>query len=68
MAAKARQAAVGAGEPWAALETEGAAYIELALDPDVQRIVLLDGPAVIGDPSQWPSQSACLKKTHEALD
>jgi hypothetical protein len=25
--------------------------------------VLLDGPAVLGDPSQWPSQSSCLQST-----
>lgn len=46
---------------------EGAAYIELALEPDVQRIVLLDGPAVLGDPSQWPSQNRCLQATISTL-
>jgi hypothetical protein len=29
----------------------------MALNPEVQRIVLLDGPAVLGDPSQWSSQN-----------
>ncbi|GLQ39689.1 hypothetical protein GCM10007908_33090 [Rhizobium albus] len=67
MAAKARQAASGAEDTWAALEAEGAAYIELALDPEIQRIVLLDGPAVLGDPSAWPSQNACLAETRRAL-
>jgi AcrR family transcriptional regulator len=67
MAAKARQAASGAEDTWAALEAEGAAYIELALDPEIQRIVLLDGPAVLGDPSAWPSQNACLVETRRAL-
>ncbi|MBH0239027.1 TetR/AcrR family transcriptional regulator [Methylobrevis sp. L22] len=67
MAAKARQAAAAAANTWDALEAEGAAYIELALDPEVQRIVLLDGPAFLGDPSQWPSQSACLEETRQAL-
>jgi len=33
-----------------------AGQIEMALNPEVQRIVLLDGPAVLGDPSQWSSQ------------
>lgn len=42
---------------------EGAAYISMALDPEIRRIVLLDGPAFLGDPSQWPSQSACLEVT-----
>lgn len=67
MAAKAKQAAASACDSWAALEAEGAAYIELALDPEIQRIVLLDGPAVLGDPSAWPSQNACLAETRLAL-
>ncbi|WP_049723452.1 TetR/AcrR family transcriptional regulator [Gilvimarinus polysaccharolyticus] len=48
---------------WEGLLAEGTAYIEKALDPEFQRIVLLDGPAVLGDPSQWPSQSSCLQAT-----
>jgi AcrR family transcriptional regulator len=53
---------------WHALLAEGAAYIEMALDPEVQRIVLLDGPAVLGDPSLWPSQNSCLAETRKAVD
>ncbi|KPF51521.1 TetR/AcrR family transcriptional regulator [Rhizobium sp. AAP116] len=64
--AKARGAAAGKG--WNALLAEGAAYIEMALDPEVQRIVLLDGPAVLGDPSQWPSQNSCLQVTRQAVE
>ena len=45
----------------------GAAYIEMALDPEVRRIVLLDGPAFLGDPSKWPSQNACLSITKQAV-
>lgn len=67
MAAKAKRAAALAPDPWTALEAEGVAYIEAALDPEVQRIVLLDGPAFLGDPSKWPSQSACLAETRDAL-
>lgn len=68
MAEKAR--AIGAlnEDPWEALLAEGAAYIEMALDPEVQRIVLLDGPAVLGDPSQWPSQDSCLKATTASVE
>lgn len=36
--------------------------------PEVQRIVLLDGPAVLGDPSQWPSQNNCLQMTIRTID
>jgi hypothetical protein len=30
--------------------------------------VLLDGPAVLGDPSLWPSQNSCLQVTRSALE
>ncbi|PYB75642.1 MULTISPECIES: TetR/AcrR family transcriptional regulator [Rhizobium] len=68
MAERAKARAAAAGEGWEALLAEGAAYIEMALDPEVQRIVLLDGPAVLGDPSQWPSQNSCLKVTRQAIE
>jgi len=61
MAENARAVGAMKADPWEALLAEGAAYIEMALDPEVQRIVLLDGPAVLGDPSRWPSQDSCLK-------
>lgn len=53
---------------WDSLLAEGVAYIEMALKPEVQRIVLLDGPAFLGDPGQWPSQNACLTVTMEKLE
>lgn len=61
----ARLAVVGerAQTPWQGLLDEYRAYIEMALEPEIQRIVLLDGPAVLGDPSTWPSQNACLAET-----
>jgi AcrR family transcriptional regulator len=67
MAALAEQASEQAGGGWKGLIAEGKAYIEMALRPDVQRIVLLDGPAVLGDPSQWPSQNRCLEATIQTL-
>ena len=67
MAARAHQAGATAANAWEGLLAEGAAYIEMALDPEVQRIVLLDGPAFLGDPSQWPSQNACLEVTKQAV-
>ncbi len=48
---------------WLGLRGEYTAYIEMSLEPEIQRIMLLDGPAVLGDPSQWPSQNACLRDT-----
>jgi AcrR family transcriptional regulator len=68
MAARARQFGARKGDGWDALLAEGAAYIEMALDPEVQRIVLLDGPAFLGDPSRWPSQNACLAATRDAVE
>ena len=65
-----RAQAIGArkSDPWEALLAEGAAYVEMAMEPEVQRIVLLDGPALLGDPSQWPSQDSCLQATRQTLE
>ncbi|MBY6264102.1 TetR/AcrR family transcriptional regulator [Azospirillum sp. 412522] len=67
MAARARAVGARAANDWDGLLAEGVAYIEMALDPEVQRIVLLDGPAFLGDPSQWPSQNSCLQATLETV-
>lgn len=67
MAQRAKAAAAEIEDGWEALLAEGAAYIQMATDPEMQRIVLLDGPAVLGDPSQWPSQDNCLQMTKLAL-
>lgn len=67
MAAQARKASEAASNGWDALLAEGSAYIEMALDPQVRRIVLLDGPAFLGDPSTWQSQNACLELTRQAV-
>jgi AcrR family transcriptional regulator len=53
--------------PWQGLIDESIAYIEMALEPEIQRIMLLDGPAVLGDPSRWPNQSACLVASTRAV-
>jgi AcrR family transcriptional regulator len=52
---------------WQGLLDESAAYIEMALEPEIQRIMLLDGPAVLGDPSRWPGQNACLDLTTRTI-
>ncbi|WP_372398050.1 TetR/AcrR family transcriptional regulator [Azospirillum sp. HJ39] len=67
MAERAKQAGALAGDGWEGLLAEGAAYIEMALNPEVRRVVLLDGPAFLGDPSRWPSQNACLAVTKQAV-
>jgi AcrR family transcriptional regulator len=67
MAARAQQASATAATPWERLMAEGEAYIGMALDPEIRRIVLLDGPAFLGDPSTWPSQNVCLGVTKRAV-
>lgn len=52
---------------WLGLLAESVAYIEMALEPEIQRIMLLDGPAVLGDPSRWPNQTECLRTTTRTL-
>ncbi|WVT75319.1 TetR/AcrR family transcriptional regulator [Sinorhizobium chiapasense] len=68
MAARAKEIGSGSEDGWQAMLAEGTAYIEMALDPEVQRIVLLDGPAVLGDPSKWPSQNSCLLATRQTVE
>ncbi|MBB4226972.1 TetR/AcrR family transcriptional regulator [Rhizobium mongolense] len=68
MAARAQAIGTREGDEWQAILAEGAAYIEMALDAEVQRIVLLDGPAVLGDPSKWPSQNSCLQVTKRSVE
>ncbi|WP_220151322.1 TetR/AcrR family transcriptional regulator [Thalassospira profundimaris] len=68
MAARARAIGARRDDPWEGLLAEAEAYIEMALEPEVQRIVLLDGPAFLGDPSQWPSQNQCLVATQELVE
>lgn len=63
-----RMRAAGEGlSPWDAFVAEGVAYIEMSLESEIQRIMLLDGPAVLGDPSRWPNQTACLRTTTQMI-
>lgn len=67
MVAKAKTRAKSCASLWEGLLIEGETYIESALDPEIQRIILLDGPAVLGDPSLWPSQNRCLLSTQQIV-
>ncbi|UWN51309.1 Transposon Tn10 TetC protein [Alcanivorax sp. ALC70] len=62
-----RAARQKAASLWDGFMDESIAYLEMALEPEIQRIMLLDGPAVLGDPSQWPGQNACLGTTMDTL-
>ena len=67
MASSAQQHLEQPEDLWEGLMLEGQAYIENALNPEFQRIVLRDGPAVLGDPAHWPSQNKCLQSTRECV-
>ncbi|MGY3357765.1 AcrR family transcriptional regulator [Bradyrhizobium sp. GM0.4] len=67
MAERLRTAREQAPSLWQGLLAEGTAYIEMALDPEIQRVMLLDGPAVLGDPSKWPGENACLEITMRTI-
>ena len=68
MLVRQRQAGEQAASPWGRFIDEGIAYIEMALEPEIQRIMLLDGPAVLGDPSRWPNQTTCLRTTTQTIE
>src|SRR3954453_3703612 len=65
-----RLCAVSASAPnrWQGFVDESVAYIEMALEPEIQRIMLRDGPAVLGDPSQWPNANACVSSMTRSLN
>lgn len=67
MLARMQTAQAGAASAWLGLLEEHLSYIEMALEPEIQRIMLLDGPAVLGDPSQWPNQNACLRRATDSI-
>jgi AcrR family transcriptional regulator len=53
--------------PWESFIEEGIGYIEMALEPEIRRIVLRDGPAVLGDPASWPTTNGCMTAMKECL-
>ncbi|MFV5490073.1 TetR/AcrR family transcriptional regulator [Acinetobacter sp. ASP199] len=68
MALSAQQYLEQPDDLWDGLMLEGRTYIEHALNAEFQRIVLRDGPAVLGDPAHWPSQNKCLQSTRECVE
>ncbi|TJV74098.1 MAG: TetR/AcrR family transcriptional regulator [Mesorhizobium sp.] len=52
---------------WQHFVNECTTYIEMALEPEIQRIMFRDGPAVLGDPAQWPNASACIASMTDHL-
>ena len=68
MASSAQQHLEQPDDLWEGLMLEGRTYIQNALNSEFQRIVLRDGPAVLGDPAHWPSQNRCLQSTRECVE
>jgi AcrR family transcriptional regulator len=68
MAERLRQRAARAPTRWEGFVEEGIGYIEMALEPEIQRIILRDGPAVLGDPSSWPSADGCVAAMKASLE
>ena len=56
-----------AANRWQGFVEESVGYIEMALEPEIQRIMLRDGPAVLGDPSRWPNANACISSMTRSL-
>jgi AcrR family transcriptional regulator len=60
MAVRINEIASKAPSRWQHFVDECTTYIEMALEPEIQRIMFRDGPAVLGDPAQWPNANACV--------
>ncbi|CDX28835.1 Regulatory protein TetR [Mesorhizobium plurifarium] len=67
MAVRVNEVASKAPTRWQHFVDECTTYIEMALEPEIQRIMFRDGPAVLGDPAQWPNASACTASMTEHL-
>ena len=60
MTARLNRISANAPNRWQGFVDECVAYIEMALEPEIQRIMFRDGQAVLGDISQWPMNSGCI--------
>jgi len=60
MTERLKEVSARASSPWQGFVDECVAYIRMALEPEIQRIVHRDGPAVLGDPSRWPNANGCI--------
>lgn len=52
---------------WQGFVDENVGYVQMALEPEIQRIMFRDGPAVLGDPSGWPSANGCIATIARSL-
>ena len=68
MTVRLRAVSAKAEDRWTGFRDECAAYLAMALEPEIQRITLRDGPAVLGDPWSWPIQNDCIRMMTRGLD
>ena len=68
MTVRLNKVSAAAPSRWQGFVDECAAYIEMALEPEIQRIMFRDGPAVLGDISQWQNTPGCIKALSRSLD
>lgn len=68
MAGRLAEISAAAATPWEGFVEENIGYVKMALEPEVQRIMLRDGPAVLGDPSCWPSADGCISAIRANLE
>lgn len=52
---------------WDGFVAENVTWLELSLEPEIRRIVLLDGPAALGDRERWGTGSACHLSTSRTV-
>ncbi len=53
---------------WEGFVEENVGFVRMALEPEIQRIMFRDGPAVLGDPSQWPNANGCIAAVARSLE
>lgn len=68
MAERLTAISAAAPTPWEGFIRENVGYVEMALEPEIQRIVLRDGPAVLGDPSRWPNTDGCVATIRASVE
>jgi AcrR family transcriptional regulator len=68
MAARAKQIGASEGTSGRGCLRRVSLYRDVSLYPEVQGIVLLDGLAVLADPSRWPSHDNCLQVTLQGVE
>ena len=68
MSARLNRISAAAPSRWEGFVEECVAYIEMALEPEIQRIMFRDGPAVLGDVSQWPTNNGCIAALSRSIE